>query len=135
MAVIELAHEHVHGAATRGPASGSRDNGARRNGGPVEERLGEQSPERRRAGQLVALGAEQSKDRSPGIRVVEMREEVPVAELIERVGTAARAERLDGDGEVLLRSSDLGDAAGRGVQGSLRICLAIVSSCICCDPP
>ena len=57
----------------------------------VEVGLGEQPAERRRVGELAALGAEDGERGRRGVRVVEVAEEVPPAERVEGRGPASPA--------------------------------------------
>ena len=99
---------------------------------PRDERRGDQCAERAGVGELEPVRAEQRGDRDARLRIVERVQQVPPAERREDVGTVRACERLARRGQELVvqRAGGLGRR-----HGSSSSCLAIVSSCICCEPP
>ena len=95
----------------------------------IEQRIGEQPAEGRGAREDAALGPEEREGRGPCFGVDEVGEHVAPAELVE-TGVSAIGGKGAGGGRQELVVGGIGDR-----HGSRRICLAMVSSCICWDPP
>jgi hypothetical protein len=130
-AVHDAAHGHEHRATASRCSRHRGDDHPGLQADGLEVRLGEESAEGRRARQFTTLGPEDREGRCPEVGLIEVRQQVPPAERVECADTAARAHRPCGDGQVLVS----GDVKGCHRHGRRRICLAIVSSCICCEPP
>ena len=133
MPVAEVADDHLHDPSTCGLAADAGDDAVRREFAVPEIRLRHQAAERPRGGQGPALRPEQRERGRAAVEIVEMLEEVPVAECLERGVAAIGRQCLGSCRDVLAHRRCLGAARHR--HGNRRICLAIVSSCICCEPP
>ena len=129
-ALARIADEDMDISPAHRPADDRRDDRSGGRVGPREVWLGDQAPERGGVGEFVALSAEHGEHRAARLGVAQVVEQVPPAELDQRDLSAGGAHCLAADCEEVLLD--------RGVDnghGNRRICLAIVSSCICCDPP
>ena len=90
--------------------------------------MGEQATERRGAAELAPVRAKHRERRGARLAIAELFEQLPHAESVERTDPGIAAERFARAREERL----FGFAAAHGSRSS---CLAIVSSCICCEPP
>ena len=104
-------------------------------GAPVVQRhgvgVGHQLSERSGSPQLTPLGSKVGQDAEPGVGVfIERSEQVPPSEHAQRVIAVRGPQRFLGAAQEQVVS-----VLDDGHAGNCRICLAMVSSCICWEPP